>query len=185
MSFRRTPETLASHRSHTLSVLAVLHKAGRLDVDAVWIARVGSDIVEGLHAWNIGDDVSLLAHAGRVVLMRVAIGDGFAQHVNIISDPSERGRWCREDNILNACFERKPGRIASREHASIDSIGGGRGCAAQTAKFALTRFSRAVVVERGSDERAPSIPVVRCDSVFSCAEIDIQVGVGCLRPHLP
>ncbi|CAE6436707.1 unnamed protein product [Rhizoctonia solani] len=58
---RRTPETLASHRSQCLSVLATLYKAGHLEVDAVWTARVGSDIVDGLRKWNIGDsDTDLL-----------------------------------------------------------------------------------------------------------------------------
>ncbi|CAE6491084.1 unnamed protein product [Rhizoctonia solani] len=58
---RRTPETLVSHRSQCLSVLATLYKAGHLEVDAVWTARVGSDIVDGLRKWNIGDsDTDLL-----------------------------------------------------------------------------------------------------------------------------
>ncbi|EUC57511.1 U3 snoRNP protein Utp20, partial [Rhizoctonia solani AG-3 Rhs1AP] len=58
---RRTPEILASHRSQCLSILATLYKAGHLEVDAVWTARVGSDVVDGLRKWNIGDsDTDLL-----------------------------------------------------------------------------------------------------------------------------
>ncbi|KAJ1305976.1 hypothetical protein OPQ81_010691 [Rhizoctonia solani] len=62
---RRTPETLASNRSQCLSVLATLYKSGHLEVDAVWTARVGSDIADGLRKWNVGDSnkdlISMLA----------------------------------------------------------------------------------------------------------------------------
>ncbi|KAF8608156.1 hypothetical protein BDV93DRAFT_486731 [Ceratobasidium sp. AG-I] len=55
---RRTPETLVASRSQTLSVLAHLHAAGQLEVDAVWTARVGSDVVGMLKGWNVGDDTT-------------------------------------------------------------------------------------------------------------------------------
>ncbi|QRW25278.1 U3 snoRNP protein Utp20 [Rhizoctonia solani] len=53
---RRTPETLNDRRSQCLATLAALYKAGNLEVDAVWTARVGSDIVDGLRKWRIDDD---------------------------------------------------------------------------------------------------------------------------------
>ncbi|KAF8706717.1 Down-regulated in metastasis, partial [Rhizoctonia solani] len=53
---RRTPETLNDRRSQCLATLAALYKAGNLEVDAIWTARVGSDIVDGLRKWRIGDD---------------------------------------------------------------------------------------------------------------------------------
>ncbi|KAG8773650.1 U3 snoRNP protein [Ceratobasidium sp. 428] len=57
---RRTPETLASSPTQTLLVLAHLYSAGQLDVDPVWIARVGSDISKMLQNWNLGDDTTAL-----------------------------------------------------------------------------------------------------------------------------
>ncbi|CAE6338688.1 unnamed protein product [Rhizoctonia solani] len=52
---RRAPEILDSHRSQCLATLATLYKAGHLEVDAVWTARVGSDIVDGLRRWSTDD----------------------------------------------------------------------------------------------------------------------------------
>ncbi|KAG9082647.1 U3 snoRNP protein, partial [Ceratobasidium sp. UAMH 11750] len=52
---RRTHETLASLPTQTLSVLAHLYSEGQLDVDPVWIARVGSDVSTMLQNWNVGD----------------------------------------------------------------------------------------------------------------------------------
>ncbi|KAG8773851.1 U3 snoRNP protein [Ceratobasidium sp. 428] len=57
---RRTPETLALSPTQTLSVLAHLYSTAQLDVDPVWIARVGSDISTMLQNWNLGDNTAEL-----------------------------------------------------------------------------------------------------------------------------
>ncbi|KAG8737812.1 U3 snoRNP protein [Ceratobasidium sp. 414] len=54
---RRTPETLASSSTQTLSAIAYFYSTGQLDVDPVWTARVGSDISTMLQNWCIGDNV--------------------------------------------------------------------------------------------------------------------------------
>ncbi|KAG9124195.1 U3 snoRNP protein [Ceratobasidium sp. 392] len=57
---RRTSETLISSPAQTLSVLAHLYSAGRLDVDSVWIAQVGPDMLTMLQNWNVGDSTTEL-----------------------------------------------------------------------------------------------------------------------------
>ncbi|QRW12832.1 U3 snoRNP protein Utp20 [Ceratobasidium sp. AG-Ba] len=59
---RRTPGTLTTSPTRTLSVLAHLYSAGKLAVDPVWVARVGSQVSDMLGNWKVEDDITNLVN---------------------------------------------------------------------------------------------------------------------------
>ncbi|KAG8693954.1 U3 snoRNP protein [Ceratobasidium sp. 394] len=106
---RRTHETLASLPTQTLSVLAHLYSAGQLDVDPVWIARVGSDISTMLQNWNAEDvalGAALRALAG---LDDAAEGAGNIELVGMVK------KWGWSNGVMDALVGIQP-LIAPKSH---------------------------------------------------------------------
>ncbi|CAE6388887.1 unnamed protein product [Rhizoctonia solani] len=93
---RRTPEILNAHRSQCLATLATLYKSGHLEVDAVWTAQVGSDIVDGLSKWSIDDKETDLLNMLVLAPILPGVATGVARIVALLHNAQ------RKDSALSA-----------------------------------------------------------------------------------
>ncbi|QRV98240.1 WD repeat-containing protein [Ceratobasidium sp. AG-Ba] len=125
---RRTPETHTTSPTQTLSILAHLYSAGKLDVDPLWVARVGSEVSDMLGNWDVEDDLNCLMVYITKLLNILALApmlpnavSGVSRIVGLLDTQSEKDvkpldaglvevveKWSWSESVMDALVEIQP-----------------------------------------------------------------------------